>query len=755
MEKVKIVHLEDMPTDAELVGRELKKSDLVFERILVDNKNDYAKALIDFVPDIILSDHSLPTCTSIDALNILRQSGLKIPFILITATISEEFAVQVMKEGASDYILKDRLQRLPSAIKSALEKYRLEAERQRTIDQMNLLFNTIDEVFFSKDVLHNQIIQISPACQQVFGYTPAEMMADPHLADKIIYPEDKNIRENYYKKLGQGQTVTSQYRIIHKENSVKWIEAKLIPGLNAGKELVRIDGVVRDITERKKTDIQLQEASETQAAILNALPPSVALLNEHCKIIAVNQSWKKAALINNLGIPNYGVGYGYLAIAETALSVDKVSWSAIERGIKEVIQGHKREFSTEYFAEVSGEKKWFQLLVAPLADKTHKGAVVLHIDVTDQKLAEASLVQSEANLRSIVENTDQAIILLDTNFNIVSFNTNASVLSIRNFRKKLKVGKKGLLYFPNERKSRVKEMIAHVMNRNMVNYETIFDLADGSAEWYDVKWVGVVNEKDETIGIILTLKDITEKKRAEIERDKITADLVQRNKDLEQFTYIVSHNLRAPVANIIGLSNLLNGVDPGDDESLEILKALSNSVNNLDKVILDLNNILQVNREVNDKVERVSLTGLVEEIQSGIIHLITKGQVAITYNFTEADEIFVLKTYLYSILQNLIINSIKYRRPDSNPAIHIESKLSTHRVCLVFSDNGRGIDLKKYGSHIFGLYKRFDTSVEGKGMGLFMVKKQVESLGGSITVKSELDKGTQFKIELPRVAAGR
>ena len=120
---LKIIHIEDVPSDAEQVERTLKKSDIIFEKVVVDTKKEYIKALEEFHPDIILSDHSLPTFNSLEALQILKQSGIDIPFILITATVSEEFAVNVMKEGASDYVLKDRLQRLPSAIINAIEKY--------------------------------------------------------------------------------------------------------------------------------------------------------------------------------------------------------------------------------------------------------------------------------------------------------------------------------------------------------------------------------------------------------------------------------------------------------------------------------------------------------------------------------------------------------------------------------------------------------------------------------------------------------
>src|SRR4051794_3863646 len=114
-ERLKILHLEDLPHDAELVERELKKGELAFEKIVVSTKKEFTDALEGFIPDIILSDHSLPAFNSQQALKIVKEKGLKIPFILITANISEEFAVNIMKDGAWDYILKDRLQRLPNA----------------------------------------------------------------------------------------------------------------------------------------------------------------------------------------------------------------------------------------------------------------------------------------------------------------------------------------------------------------------------------------------------------------------------------------------------------------------------------------------------------------------------------------------------------------------------------------------------------------------------------------------------------------
>jgi signal transduction histidine kinase len=141
MENVlKILHLEDMITDAELVERELKRQNLVFIKQVVSTKTEFIKAIKDFSPDIILSDHSLPSFNSTQAIKILRESGSTIPFILITGTVSEEFAVDMMKQGTSDYILKSNLQRLPTAIIRAMEKWEIRTAKELAearIIQMN------------------------------------------------------------------------------------------------------------------------------------------------------------------------------------------------------------------------------------------------------------------------------------------------------------------------------------------------------------------------------------------------------------------------------------------------------------------------------------------------------------------------------------------------------------------------------------------------------------------------------------------
>ena len=250
----------------------------------------------------------------------------------------------------------------------------------------------------------------------------------------------------------------------------------------------------------------------------------------------------------------------------------------------------------------------------------------------------------------------------------------------------------------------------------------------------------------------MSLRDITERKTSELQEKKITAELIQRNKDLEQFAYIISHNLRAPVANIIGISDALRDDTFDENEKTIFMDGLHDSAKKLDNVITDLNRILQLKHGLNENKEKVQFSNIVNDIKFSIGGMSAHEIFQINCDFEAIDEMITLKSYLHSIFYNLISNSLKYRKPDQAPVIEIVSRKQENNIELVFRDNGIGIDMEKNGDLVFGLYKRFNHHLaEGKGMGLFMVKTQVETIGGKISVKSKLNEGTEFIIELENI----
>jgi signal transduction histidine kinase len=158
---------------------------------------------------------------------------------------------------------------------------------------------------------------------------------------------------------------------------------------------------------------------------------------------------------------------------------------------------------------------------------------------------------------------------------------------------------------------------------------------------------------------------------------------------------------------------------------------------------------LEANQQVHEVKQKIYFEQLLTDIKTSINYLMIKEGVTIETDFENLPCIFSIQSFLYSVFYNLILNSIKYHRSGVQPKIRISAQTIEDKVVITFTDNGKGIDLGKNGNKLFGLYKRFDTTVEGTGLGLFMIKSQIEELGGKISVESEVGSGTTFIVSLP------
>jgi signal transduction histidine kinase len=228
-------------------------------------------------------------------------------------------------------------------------------------------------------------------------------------------------------------------------------------------------------------------------------------------------------------------------------------------------------------------------------------------------------------------------------------------------------------------------------------------------------------------------------------------DLEKQNQDLQQFSYIISHNLRAPVARIAGLINILDKKNIQDTYNQEIIGHISNATNSLDVIIKDLTEIIAIRSSIDKTKELISLSEIFNTTKLYFINEIEKIEAKITTDFSKQSTIFSVRSYLQSIVHNLVSNAIKYRCLKRTLELHIYTTVEDKYICLAIKDNGIGIDLKNIDPYkIFGLYQRVSTHIEGKGLGLYLVKTQVESLGGKIFVESQLDVGTTFFVYFPK-----
>ncbi len=369
-------------------------------------------------------------------------------------------------------------------------------------------------------------------------------------------------------------------------------------------------------------------------------------------------------------------------------------------------------------------------------------------DITEMNAAQRSLAQSEANLSQIVDLLPQSIFVKDFDGKYLFVNKSFAELYGLSAEQLLhKAVTEPIALESEAAKFLQQDRDVILSGKSKILPEVFFTNNKGDTRlFHTIKVPFTVAGTNEKVVLGITA-DITEQKKAEAERTKIIADMVQRNNDLEQFSYIVSHNLRAPVANILGLVDLMQTIGIEKDEVKEVTSFLETAAKNLDHVIVDMNDILELKNDLNGKRENIKFEQILNEMKSGIDNRAINEAVHISCDFSAMPEMISVKSYLYSIFFNLISNSIKYRMPGIPAEIAISSMISGNKIQLCFKDNGLGIDLEKAGGDVFMLYKRFHNHVEGKGMGLFMVKTQVELLGGKIAVVSKVNKGSEFKIE--------
>lgn len=269
---------------------------------------------------------------------------------------------------------------------------------------------------------------------------------------------------------------------------------------------------------------------------------------------------------------------------------------------------------------------------------------------------------------------------------------------------------------------------------------------DGSHFLAIVSIVALRDGHENLTGFACTITDITEQQKIKDSKtglETIAHKLQEQNRQLDEFAHIISHNLRAPVNNIKALINLLDGNSAITDYKL-IYDKLKNVAKNLSETMNELMDTLKVKTNPAINLSEIRFKEILDKVVQSLEGELIVAQADVTFDFNQAPTLHYSKPYLESIFQNLLTNAIKYRSPNRKPLIHFQSSVVNDRIELRVIDNGQGIDMERFGDKLFGLHKTFHDHQEARGVGLFLIKTQIEAMGGSISVESEVDKGTTF-----------
>ncbi|MEM5540007.1 PAS domain-containing sensor histidine kinase [Olleya sp. AS48] len=272
---------------------------------------------------------------------------------------------------------------------------------------------------------------------------------------------------------------------------------------------------------------------------------------------------------------------------------------------------------------------------------------------------------------------------------------------------------------------------------------------DGSYRWVlDRGKVIEKNKQGEASRFIGTHVDITKYALNELKVQETLDLVVKQNSKLQNFAHIVTHNLKQHAGNFESLLDFYKEAQTVSekDQMMEYLITLSKS---LSKTISNLNEIVTVQSKQKTDTEKLCINTEINNVLTDLNYHISENH-ALIHNNTTPDCFLNFNTsYFHSIIQNLVLNAIKYKHPQRHPEIHISSTCTEQSIEIQITDNGCGIDLKKFGKDIFGLYKTFHKNHDSEGVGLYLVKNQIEAFGGTITVESTVNLGTTFTITLP------
>jgi signal transduction histidine kinase len=286
-----------------------------------------------------------------------------------------------------------------------------------------------------------------------------------------------------------------------------------------------------------------------------------------------------------------------------------------------------------------------------------------------------------------------------------------------------------------------------------INHTHSFDLelpfrtAKNNVIWVRFKGISITDEYGKCVSIHGILQDIDQYKKRELALQNSLSLATDRNKRLQNFAYIVSHNLRTHTGNLQSMVNMYNETKI-EAESAEFFGHIQSISESLNTTVKHLEEVVKIQAEITNDKEIVEFKTLFKNLLRALSNNIDEANASIEYDFSRCTEIKYIPAYLESILQNLLTNALKYRQQARQAIIKCHTYIKSRHIYLVFEDNGLGIDMARYGDEVFGMYKTFHKNADSQGIGLFITRNQVESLGGSIKLESIVDKGTKFTIRL-------
>ncbi len=595
-------------------------------------------------------------------------------------------------------------------------------ERRKAAEQLlrekelsESIINSLPGIFYLFDT-SGQYLLWNKNHETVPGYTTEEM--------KTMYPlnffddnEKEMIRERIGKVFTEGYAEAEAYFMGKDGKKTPYYFNGIAINYNDKPCLM---GVGIDITERKKMETELRDAEIKFRTLVEKSQVGVYIVQRG-----------KFSYVN----PRFAEIFGYEP--NELIGVDPVR-SIIAEEYQAISAEHVRarlegEVETVHYEAVGRKKDGTTNRIEFYGSRTfYEGQITIigtMVDITERKIAEEALQKSEANLQSVFDTTDTIYTLLDTNFQVMSFNQQSAEFARNELHSELKLNTNLINYFPGDRWNNVYENMKKVLRGETVNYESGYAQQDGSFHWYHVRMLPVRDKPNNVFGLMIALSDITEKKLLE---EQILSQKVEEQKKItravlnaqEKERNLIGQELHDNVNQILAGAKMFLGLIKKDGKDNEEL--LKKSITLIDNAV---NEIRDLTRDQVTPQKKIDLKDL---IQSLVDKLNEHAHLKTTFDY-DVGKVVVnddLKLNIYRIIQEGINNILKHASARS-AVITVKADRKTLFVSIV--DDGKGLDTtKKY-----------------KGVGINNILNRVDSYNGRIAIDSGPEKGCRIELAIP------